>query len=57
VFEELGPVKGAAVCLMMFGGMGTSVRPGDDELKALKSQKREYQKELDAYERELNADR
>ena len=56
IFEELGPVEGAAVTLMMFGGMGTAVRPDDSELQALKSEKREYQKELRAYERELNAD-
>lgn len=54
VFEELGPVKGAEVCLLMFGGAGVSTRQNADEAALLKESKRLISKETKARERELN---
>ena len=56
--EEYGPVEGsakaAAICTLMFGGIGTSIRPSLDEERMLDQQKKDYRRSERLRERELN---
>ena len=42
IFEELGPVKGAALWALMFTGAGTSVRDSESQEQKLEEQRAEY---------------
>ena len=52
--KEEGAAKATAICLLMFGGMGASVRPSADEQRALKAMQKEIAKDEARRTRELN---
>ena len=54
IFEELGPVKGAALWAMLFMGAGTSVRDSEAQMERLAEQREAYQESEKAREERLN---
>ena len=52
--ETEGSAKATALCLLMFGGMGASVRPTEDEQRALKAMQKEIARDEKRRTRELN---